>query len=384
MEPQTLSAYITKQIEQRVSKKDILEQLVSVGWSEDEASTAYAQALVDGGVPVPQKGTRGLFAKKSTTVEVVLNLFSFILLGIITTALGTLYFKIIEHFFPDPLAASGYYYSGASNAIHYAMAGLIIGFPLFVIALRLWFKKFREEENKVESNLTKWVTYLVLLIAAVVIVGDLITILYTFLQGEISIRFFLKGITVLVLAGSIFGFYFLERKKIQYRGDIARTSFQTFGWGLLGVIVVGIILGFVATGSPTSERNRTFDSRRSSDLDELAMCVNSFANQFERLPSNLSELDKNSSLSYCANRRDPETGAQYEYRVVVPLETKEGLSTGAFELCATFSLPSETQQTTRYMDTMGSKWYTHDIGKNCYQEEVSFRNTLVPASPEKF
>ena len=383
MEPQTLSAYISKQIEQRVSKKDILEQLVAVGWSEDEASTAYAQALVDGGVPVPQKGTRGLFAKKSSTVEVVLNLFSFILLGIITTALGTLYFKIIEHFFPDPLQ-SEYYYGGASNAIHYAMAGLIIGVPLFVMAIRMWFKKFRVEESKVESNLTKWVTYLVLLVAAVVIVGDLITILYTFLQGEISIRFFLKGITVLVLASSIFGFYFLERKKIQYHGDIARTSFQMFGWGLVGITLLGIILGFVATGSPASERDRTFDARRSSDLDELAMCVNGYANQFERLPSNLSELEKNSSLSYCANRRDPETGAQYEYRVVTPLKTREGLSTGAFELCATFALSSETEQSTRYMD-VGSKWYTHDIGRTCYQEEVSFRNTtLIPTSPEKF
>ena len=113
------------------------------------------------------------------------------------------------------------------------------------------------------------------------------------------------------------------------------------------------------------------------------MCVNGFANQFERLPSNLSELEKNSSLSYCANRRDPETGAQYEYRVVRPLETREGLSTGGFELCATFALPSETQQTTRYMDA-GSKWYTHDTGRTCYQEEVSFRSTLIPASSGKF
>jgi len=385
MEPQTLSAYITKQVERGVSKKDIIEQLVVVGWSEDESNTAYAQALVDSGVPVPQKGTRGLFAKKSSTVEVVLNLFSFILLGIITTALGTLYFKIIEHFFPDPLAYNMYYYgySGANNAIHYAMAALIIGFPLFVIALRMWFKKFREEENKVESNLTKWVTYLVLLVAAVVIVGDLITILYTFLQGEISIRFFLKGVTVLVLAGSIFGFYFLERKKVQYKVGVERTTFQVFGWGLLGVIVLGIILGFAATGSPASERDRTFDSRRSSDLDELAMCVNDFATQFERLPSGLAELEKTGTLSYCANKRDPETTEPYEYRLVTPLDTTEGLSTGAFELCATFALPSETRETTGYMDTLGSKWYTHDTGRNCFQEEVSFRSvvpTPIPAT----
>lgn len=383
MEPQTLSAYITKQVEQGVSKKDILEQLVAVGWSEDEANAAYAQALVDSGVPVPEKGSRALFAKKSSTVEVVLNLFSFILLGIITTALGTLYFKVIEHFFPDPLQSVYYYsYGGASNAIHYAIAALIIGFPLFVVSLRMWFKKFREEEQKVESDLTKWVTYLVLLIAAVVIVGDLITILYTFLQGEISIRFFLKGLTVLVLASSIFGFYFLERKKIQYHDDVQRKTFQVFGWGLFALSALGVVLGFVATGSPASERDRTFDLRRSGDLQELSMCINNFASQFERLPARLAELENTSSLSYCASKRDPVTGESYEYTAITPLEiTEEGLRMGTFELCATFALPSQTTQTGGYMDTRGSKWYTHEAGRTCYEEDVSFRNgaQIIPA-----
>jgi membrane protein YqaA with SNARE-associated domain len=379
MEPQKLSAYITEQIRAGKSKQGIQEQLVAVGWSEDEANTAYAKTLLEMGVPAPVAGSRGAYGKKSSTVEVVLNLFSFILLGIITTALGTLYFSVIEYFFPDPLTQY-YSYSGTTNAIHYAMAALIIGFPLFVLAVRMWFTKFREEENKVESSLTKWVTYLVLLIAAVVIVGDLITVLYTFLQGEISIRFFLKGLTVLAIAGSIFGFYFLERKKIQYHNDIPRKTFQLFGWSLLGVIVVGIILGFVATGSPQSERMRTLDSRRSSDLNELALCINDFAQQFEALPSSLEELEKTSMLSYCANKVDPETNEPYEYQLITPLTSpvamNNNLLTGTFELCATFALDSRDGQTTPlYLDRTASKWYTHTTGRNCFEETVNVKPT---------
>lgn len=380
MEPQKISTYVTEKVRAGASKSDIHEQLASVGWSEDEINNIYAQALVALGVPVPEKGSYGISVKKTSTVETVLNLFSFILLGIITTAIGTLYFNIIEYFFPDPLSMQYYYYyEGANNAIHYAMAGLIIGFPILVMVLRMWFKKFREEENKVEANLTKWVTYLVLLVSAVVIVGDLITVLYTFLQGEISIRFFFKGLTVLAIAGSIFGFYFLERKRVQYKTEIPRKTFQIFGWSLFSVIVVGIILGFIVAGSPNTERMRTFDSRRSNDLSELASCVSTFTSQFERLPKDISELEKTSYTSYCANKRDPETNVVYEYRLITPLVKNASVYMGEFELCAVFSLSSSaTNGATKpvYIDNSGSKWYTHTAGRTCFKETVSVKPTV--------
>jgi len=389
MEPQTMATYVTEKVRAGASKKDIQEQLTSVGWTEDDASSAYAQALVALGVPVPEKGGRGLSAKKTSTVETVLNLFSFILLGIITTALGTLYFNVINYFFPDPLSALSYYSQASVNsAIHYATAALIIGFPLFVLALRMWFQKFREDENKVESGLTKWVTYLVLLASAVTVVGDLIAVLYTFLQGEISARFFLKGLTVLVIAGAIFGFYFLERRKVQYKSAIPRKTFRTFGWSLLGFIVAGIVLGFMATGTPQTERMRTFDTRRSDDLSSLASCVDDFTRQFERLPSELSELERTSSLSYCANVRDPETNDFYEYSIISPLakDLTTGVYTGEIELCANFALPSDTAVVKGgYTVANTSKWYMHAAGHYCFMEtitykgvdEIKFNDTLI-------
>jgi hypothetical protein len=384
MEPKKIVTYVTEKVRSGASKKDIHEQLTSVGWPEDEVNTVYAQALITLGVPVPEKGSHGISLKKTSTVETVLNLFSFILLGIITTAIGTLYFNIIEYFFPDPLkSAYYYYYEGTNNAIHYAMAGLIIGFPILVTVLRMWFKKFREEENKVEANLTKWVTYLVLLVSAVVIVGDLITVLYTFLQGEISIRFFLKGLTVLAIAGAIFGFYFLERKRVQYKKDIPSKTFKVFGWSLFGVILAGILLGFVVTGSPNTERMRTFDNRRSEDLSYLAGCVSEYANQFERLPSNILELEKSTSISYCVNKRDPETQALYEYNIVTPLtkEVSTNVFIGEIELCATFALPSDNTAIVDvegpYGDKYPSKWYVHPAGHTCFSETITYKQVGI-------
>ncbi|MEI8096783.1 MAG: DUF5671 domain-containing protein [Candidatus Moraniibacteriota bacterium] len=185
------------------------------------------------------------------------------MLGIIATALGILLFETINKFLPDPLdLMNAYTDTSSSGSIHYAISALLIGFPLYYISLRLWFRKFREDEGRTESNLSKWFTYLVLLITAVTIVGDLITVVYTLLQGEITARFFLKALTILVIAGIIFGFYYLERRKIQYHLDIKQNIFQLFGRGVSGFVVLSIALGFIASGSPATERNRSFDRTR--------------------------------------------------------------------------------------------------------------------------
>jgi len=385
METTSLSTFIQKQITSGVSKEAIKEQLIAVGWSEEDVDGAYAEALVAVGVPVPEAGVRERHTRRASTLEIVLNFFSFILLGIVTTALGGLYFEIINTYFPDPLIdRHGVNGAGFSaDTVHYAIAALIIGFPLYYVSVRLWFKKFRQDEGRVESRLTKWVTYLVLLAASVTIVGDLIALLFTFLQGELSARFFLKAITILVVSGMIFGFYYFERKKVQYHHEIPRKTFQLFGWALIGLVVVGVALGFAAAGSPTTERMRTFDERRASDLATLASCVSDYARQFERLPATLDELNRSTSYSYCASRRDPETGDAYEYRVVTPLEEiSNTMFEGEFELCATFSLEGSAiaANTANYPTGTNSKWYEHAVGRACDTETVAVKQAAGTVS----
>jgi len=379
MEPQKIETFVSEKVSAGMKKSDITEQLIAVGWSEDEAESAYAKALVLSGVPVPGDGSREAYTKKSSTVEVVINFFSFILLGVVVSALGSLYYAIINDFFPDALRTgySSYYYSRIADTIHYAIAALIIGYPMYYFAIRLWFKKFRQDETKVESKLTKWVTYLVLLASSVTIVGDLIYIVYTFLQGEISARFFLKALTVLVIAGMVFGFYYLERKKVQYKNDIPRSTFNMFGYVLTGIVLVGIILGFVVAGSPATERKRGFDEMRSENLSTLSGCINQYAKQFYRLPASLEELN-NTNLYRCSTVNDPETGSMYEYRVISELEQKGTLFEGEFELCATFSLAkTDSDDVAGGYYYNNSKWYKHGAGRSCNTEKIAVEQQVT-------
>ncbi|HBI16874.1 MAG: hypothetical protein UR60_C0031G0002 [Candidatus Moranbacteria bacterium GW2011_GWF2_34_56] len=377
-ESRELIDYIVGKIQTGISHDEIKKQLRSVGWSEEEVDSAYATGLAKYGVPVPARNVQAAFSKKSTTVEIVANFFSFILLGIFATSLGMLLYGVINYFFQDKL--NNYYRSGAmsSETIHYSIAALIISFPLYYLAMRFWFKRFREDEGKVESLLTKWITYLVLLVSAITIVGDLIVVIFSMLQGELTIRFFLKALTIFMIAGGVFGFYFMERKKVQYKKDIPRKVFVIFGWAVTGVVVVSIILGFMASGSPKTERMRSFDNTRAQDLQNLANCISSYANEHKAMPESLAVLLEDSAYGHCSQSKDPETDALYEYRVINKSYKSGEVTKGDFELCAEFSLNSqETEMNNRYGYYDNSKWFQHNAGRNCDKESIVIENNNI-------
>lgn len=362
-----MAEYVENRIRAGVGKAEIKEELLAVGWTDDEAEAGYRVGLIATGVPVPTEGNRPTLSRKASTVDVVINFFSFILLGISASALGTLFFEVISISFPDPLDTTYLYnQGGATSSIHYAIAALVIAFPFYYLAMRLWFRKFREDEGRMESKLSKWLTYLVLLMTAVTMVGDLITVVFTLLQGEVTVRFFLKALTVLVIASWVFGFYYMERRKIQYHIDIPERIFQMLGRGMAGLVLLGVVLGFVVGGSPTTERSRTFDRTRAENLSTLSTCVENYASNLGALPKNLKDLSQSSQYSYCASSmRDPETQAVYEYRVVTPERVEGAGKVGEFELCATFALPTPVQiGASHYMGNPA--WGDHSAGNICH------------------
>ncbi len=380
MIPETLSEYVLGRMRTGITKTELHEELTALGWTEDETEEAYRAAVVALGAPVPSEGNRATLSRKASTVDVVINFFSFILLGIVASALGTLLFQVINLQLPDALDSTNWYgTSAAMSSIHYSIAALLIGFPLYFFAMRLWFRKFREDEGRTESKLSKWLTYLVLLVTAVTIVGDLIAIVFTFLQGEITVRFFLKALVILAIAGAIFGFYYLERKKIQYHVDIARSTFQNFGKAVALVVVLAIGLGFVAGGSPSSQRNRTFDQTRADNLSTLSSCIEQYTNSLGMLPESLAELKQSSQYSYCSGyMTDPETALPYEYRVVTPSRTVGMTRVGEFELCATFALTMSPE--TRANNYVGNTvWHEHGSGRSCDTVTAPLGQNFAPS-----
>jgi uncharacterized membrane protein SirB2 len=379
----TIEQYVSEKLKAGADIESLRRTLLAVGWKEDTVEASIGKALVAQGVPSPE-GVVQNGGRRAAAVEVVVNFFSFVLLGIVSTAVGILYFGIIDKYFPDPLWYS-YSYQSNTASVHYAIAALLVAFPLYILAVRLWFRRFREDNEKEESKLSKWLTYIVLLIAAIVIVGDLITVIFNFLQGETSARFFLKALTVLVIAGTVFGFYFLERKKIQYKKDIPRKTFFNFGYGIGIFVLTGIVLGFFAAGTPAVERMRQLDQQRANDLRSLANCVTQFANERGVLPGTLRELEESTQYAYCSmNRFDPVTREEYGYTVLTPLAVdplQKNVKEGSIELCATFDQQSDDKSASRPAETfvMGDlydKWGLHNAGRSCDGETIVIKEQI--------
>jgi len=376
---QNLVGYVKKCLTDGKAHDEIKKQLRAVGWSEEQVDSAYAEGLKKYGVPAPSSEDDKIFAKKSSTAEIVVNFFSFILLGISATSLGILLYGVINYYFVDVLNSLNGYKASSSEGIHYAISSLVISFPLYFLAMKFWFKRFENDEGKQESLLTKWITYLVLLVSAITVLGDLIAVIYSMLQGEITVRFFLKALTIFIIAGGVFSFYFLERKKIQYKKYVSRNTFKIFANTASVIILIAIIGGFMASGSPKTERQRTFDNERENDLASLASCIGQYGQEYKSLPDSLEDLMKDSSYSYCAsNLKDPETKEYYEYRVVTKSEKIGQVTKGEFELCANFNMSSAED----IYSAANTKWSEHNAGRSCDLESAVLDKETSITSPQ--
>lgn len=291
--------------------------------------------------------------KQHNMVEIFVNLLSFILLGVVATAVGTLYFQIINKYIIDPL---GYFNaSSIHSSIHYSIAALIVGFPIYFWAEIFWFRRFWNKPEKTESFVSKWLTYIVLLIATGTIIGDLIAVIFNFLQGELSTRFFLKALTILFIAGVGFWFYLLERKKIQYKKEVSSVNFKIIAGLMILIVAVGIIFGFFAAGSPKQARLQRLDMETINNLSQISYAVNFFASSQNRLPKDFSELKNNPTYSSYFYGITEEKMKNYEYRVVDKTH---------YELCGAFNLESSGSANQPYY-TGDPNWGSHGSGRVC-------------------
>ncbi len=152
---------------------------------------------------------------KTSPKDFFLNLLSTVALYMASASFIVLIFQYINIFFQDTLDSNDYSnpLRSAYNAIRFAVSSLIVAFPVYVASLWYMNKEYVNNPEKRNVRIRKWLIYFTLFAAAVIIMGDLITLIYTFLNGEITARFILKVITFLVVVGSIFGYYFYDLRK---------------------------------------------------------------------------------------------------------------------------------------------------------------------------
>src|SRR3989338_1790528 len=198
-------------------------------------------------------------------------------------SLVTLLFEYINYSFPDPLE---YYVDPYSGGIRFAMASLIVLVPVTIILLRLIRTDIAHEPVKSELWVRRWALVLTVFVAAAAVVGDLITLINYFLGGDLTTRFVLKVIILLLVAGAVF-LHFLADLRGYWIERPDRASMV--GWAAAVVVVIAIIAGFFIMGTPGQVRLYRYDSQKVSDLQNIQWQVVNYWQQKEKLPATLAE-----------------------------------------------------------------------------------------------
>ncbi|MBU1705678.1 hypothetical protein KKG19_03045 [Patescibacteria group bacterium] len=300
---------------------------------------------------------------KSSAKDVFSYLLMIIMLYVGVISFIAVLWQYINVRLPDPLQ---FYYSGATEIIRTSISSLLIVWPVLIFVTWLIARDIRHEHDKRDVWIRKWLLYLTLFIASLTIIIDLINLTNSFLGGELTMRFALKVLVVLVVAAAVFSYYLWDLR----RDPVKTTKVTRFAAaGSVLVILVAIVMGFFVVGSPSQQRARRMDEQRVSDLSSIQGQILNHWVQKGTLPADLEAL-KDPLYGYEAPL-DPATNQPYELAVRGELN---------FTLCATFDTaydPSAGATDRYYYESpvypvggKGMDIWTHDQGRTCFERTI--------------
>jgi len=293
---------------------------------------------------------------KTTPKDFFLWLGGMVALYVSVISLITLFFQVINYSFPDPLQ-NVYYSDPYSGPLRFAIASLIVIFPLYLFLTRLLNNDLRRNPEKKELWVRRWLIYLTLFVAGITLVVDLIALINTFLEGEITTRFILKVIAIFGVVGFGFLYYLLDLKG---RWEEKARQSVLIGWIAGALVLASIVGGFLIIGSPASQRLYRFDDQKISELQNIQSQVVNYWQLKKKLPLSLADLED--PLYGFSVPQDSQTNTPYVYRITDKL---------SFELCATFNKESRSSASTAIRPVYPSggivdENWTHEAGEQCF------------------
>ncbi|MEK7649969.1 MAG: DUF5671 domain-containing protein [Patescibacteria group bacterium] len=295
--------------------------------------------------------------KKTGPRDVFSHLLAIIFLYVSVFAFGSIVFSLIDIYLPDVLQGLGSY---AREGLRWPLAVLVVVFPCYVWLTWYLARDVEHNPEKRDLRTRKWLLYFTLFATTIAIVIDLISLIFTFLNGELTTHFVLKVLTVFAIAAAVFTYYLWTiRKGIS---AFKHAGMRVFVIGTVAIVVLSIIFGFYVAGSPQSERLRRLDMERVSDLYVVQNQLVEYWRAKNALPSALNDLVDDINVTMLPI--DPVTSESYEYRVT---------GERTFELCAVFQAEdikgSDVSSIAYPYDQYGES-FAHGIGRTCFERTI--------------
>jgi hypothetical protein len=350
-----IAEFIEKALAAGIPHDSLVGVLAAHGWPEKEVYEAlgnHYRRLT--GIDIPRRAAAGASAK-----EAFFYLLIFSTLATWTIGFGCLAFALIDRWMADPLFY-GYQQSFDTYTITSSLAALMVAFPLYLLISRTVVREAAVHPEKLDSSIRKWLTYMALVVAAGVFMGDLIAALAYLLRGELTSRFLAKSMVVLALSGGVFFYYFGGLRKTDATpGRLGRDQLMA---GLSSAAVaLMVVLGFMQLGPPSAQRELRADAQRVRQLHQLSTEIkNYWTAHASQLPPGIDQLPSSAYV-------DPITHAHYEYR------PRQG---SQYELCAFFARSSDRRE---IASSSPNPWI-HPAGRHCFALDAS----VVTQSPQAY
>lgn len=302
----------------------------------------------------------------NTAKHFALQLGALISLYLSIAFLLVLIFGIINLLFPD--AAEGYWaIESAGSSVRLGIAMVIVFFPTYVILTRIVNSLRRAEPEGKYLTLTKWLIYLSILVAGITLLGDLVAVVMAFLNGEITTRFILKAVALLLVVGAAFQYYLLDAKGYWLSNE---KKSIIYGAGASVLVLVALLYGFLNIETPGEVREMKLDEKQVTDLQNIQYQISDYYAINDKLPDSLEQLAKDTTVPKAPELREP-----YTYEV-----TAKG-----FNLCARFAKKSPLNEFSQagFMSDKTSlilnpdNW-DHKDGEYCFERVINKNAAVLP------
>lgn len=250
-------------------------------------------------------------------------------------------------------------YRNIDSQIKFALASLLVSVPTYYISVYLINRGLKKGELPVNSSLRRWLTYLIIFSNSLIILGIIISILYNFLSGDLSARFLLKLISVLLIAALIFSYYFYDIKRI----DFNKMKGVRFFILVSALIIISIFISaWFFIDSPATTRAKRADQNLMTNIYQLENAVNQYYAIYNRLPDNLEEIQSSDEIYLQASYLlDPETKKTIDYFT----------ENESFFLCAQFRLNSDDLLSYSYIYNQDR---SYEAGYSCIDGQLWAKN----------
>lgn len=285
-------------------------------------------------------------------------LLSLVSLIFMTISVGMIVYSIIDKTVPDALNT---YVGNYDGQLKFAISALIISTPIFYLLSSLIFRGLRKNELEKDSGVRRWLTYFIILVSSLIILGVFIATINNFLLGELTSRFIFKALTILLIAASVFTFYFYDIK----REDLVKKDLlvRLFAFISLALVIIAFVAAFFYVESPKTARARRLDQIVVNNISNLESAVNSYYDRYKKLPDSLEAVRAEKDIYIDPiSLTDPETKEAIIYQ---KLNDKD------FQFCAIFRTDSTKDNNGRSSVVMTYPTYpgdkNHAAGYQCFK-----------------